>query len=115
MEHWLFSVLLRSPPNTHLHGYLMGREKDIEMGCGRMKVICEKVCRTNDIQILSADDVLITMLDADGIKLVREVMSASRRCREDLATATDFYISAWMMSDEDSRAAPLLALHVDGA
>jgi hypothetical protein len=114
MEHWLFSVLLRSPPNTHLYGYLMGRQEAIEAGCGRMNVICEKVCRTNNIQMLPAD-VLVSMLDPNGVKLVREVVSASRRCKESLATATDFHISAWVMPDEDPRAAALLALHADDA
>jgi hypothetical protein len=110
IEHWLFSVLLRSPPNTHFYGYLMGREEAIGAGCGRLTAICEKVCRTNDIEMLLPDDVLVTMLDANGVKLVREVMSTSRRCKAGLATATDFYVSAWTMSDEDSRAKGLLAL-----
>jgi hypothetical protein len=111
MEHWLFSILLRSPPNTHLYGYLMGKEEAIEAGCDRLTAICEQVCRTNDIVEMLPADVLVTMLDANGVKLVREVMSASRRCKAGLATATDFHISAWVMPDEDPRAARLLALH----
>jgi hypothetical protein len=107
MEHWLFSVLLRSPPNTHLYAYLMGKQEAIEANCNRMNAICEKVCRT---EMLPAD-VLVTMLDANGVKLVREVVSTSRRCKEGLAAATDFHISAWVMPDEDPRAARLLALH----
>jgi hypothetical protein len=103
-EHWLISV--RLPPNTHLHGYLMGSGKAIELGCDRMTNVCAK----GGFE-MREDNVLVTQLDTNGVKLVREVVSASRRCKEGLATATDFYFSFWTMGDEDPRAVRLLALH----
>jgi hypothetical protein len=112
VEHWLFAVALKSPPRSHFYGYLMGEKETVEANCNRLSAICETICRTNDIEMLPAD-VLVTMLDANGVKLVREVVSASRRCKESLARATDFHISAWVMPDEDPRAGRLLALYED--
>jgi hypothetical protein len=111
MEHWLFSALLRSPPNAHFFAYVMGNDqKAVEVGCGRMTAVCAE----SGFEIMSADNVLVSMLDADGVKLVREVVSTSRHGREGLAAATDAYAAGWVMGDEDPRAGRLLALHCEG-
>jgi hypothetical protein len=106
-EHFLLSVLLKSPPNTHFHGYLMGNDQEaIERGCDGMT----RICAESSFEIC-ADSVLIVMLDAEGVRLVRKVVLESRRGREGLAAAKDCYFSFWTMGDEDPRAARLLALH----
>jgi hypothetical protein len=114
VEHWFFSIVLRSPPNTHFHGYLMSNKEAVEAGCGILQRICEEIARTYEIDIGPAD-IAVTMLDANGVELVREVVSASRRCKANLATATDFYTAALLMPDEDPRAGRLLALHKKAA
>jgi hypothetical protein len=105
-EHFLLSVLLKSPPNTHFHGYLMGNDQEaIERGCDGMT----RICAESGVE-MSADDVLVAMLDADGVRLVREVIATSRRGKAGLEAATDCYFSFWTMGDEDPRARRLLAL-----
>jgi hypothetical protein len=110
MEHWFFSIVLRAPPNTHFYGYLMSRQEAVETACGRLQAICEAIGRTYEINIGPAD-IAVTQLDAEGVELVRSVLSASRRCKQGLAAATDFYTAALLMPDEDPRAGRLLALH----
>jgi hypothetical protein len=114
IEHWLFSVVLGAPAKTHFYGYVMGNEEDVKAGCGRLTRICEAIGRTYEIDI-GPTDIAVTMLDAEGVRLVREVVSASRHCREGFKAATDFHISAWVMPDEDPRAGRLLALHDEAA
>ena len=107
MKHYLISVRLTSPPKTHFHSYLMCEDdKFVEQGCSKMSSLCEE----NGVEIFPA--FMVTALDADGIKLVRAVVSAeSRRVKEGIAAAKDFHFSAWMMPDEDPPAEGLLALH----
>jgi hypothetical protein len=114
MEHWFFSIVLRSPPNTHFYGYLMAKTEAVETACNWLTAINEVIHRTNEKETLPAD-ISVTMLDGDGVKLVREAVSVSRRCRQGFATATDFYVGGWVMGDEDPRAGRLLALHKEAA
>jgi hypothetical protein len=100
MEHWLFSVVLRSPPNTHWYGYLMGQGESVKVACDELTAILEKICQTNNVEEVLPGDVRVTQLDANGVKLVHETVANSR-------------VLAWTMGGEDPRAARLLALYED--
>jgi hypothetical protein len=97
-EHWLFSVALRSPPNTVWYGYLMGTKATIKASCDELSAILGKVCQTNNVDPMQPGDVRVVQLDAEGVKLVQETVAKSR-------------VLAWTMGGEDPRTAALLALY----
>jgi hypothetical protein len=96
MEHWLFAVALKSPPNTHWYGYLMGQGEAIKAACDELSAILDKACRANNAT--EVGDVRVVQLDAEGVKLVLESMGKTR-------------VLAWTMGDEDPRTAALRALY----
>jgi hypothetical protein len=90
----------------HIHGYLMGCDEAARRrGCDGM----QRICVENGFE-LSEENLRIAMLDADGVRLVREIVGTGRRGKARLEAATDSCFACWSMGDEDPRARRLLAL-----
>jgi hypothetical protein len=106
LNHYLLSIPLASPPNSHLHGYLMCKDEDtVQRVTNKMLNTCEK----DGCQMLMPV-VLCTKLSS-GVEFVRSIITEMPGVKDHLATAKDFHMTEWIMGDEDPRSERLLKLH----
>jgi hypothetical protein len=112
INHYLLSIPLASPPNSHLHSYLMCKDESlVERAIDKMFDECEK----NGCRVLMPAAMATKLSSGTKLpsctKFVRSVIAETPEAKDNLATAKDFHMSLLIVGNEDPRSERLLKLH----
>lgn len=104
LKHYLISFDARS---CWVHAYVMVTEKDsMDHGASRLLHESEAIGLKPNLGIMLMTDL------GDKVDVVRDfVRGISEEAAQALKTATDYYLTAWMMPPDNPDHAMLMALH----